>query len=56
MGNREAGDQIVGTGGLRTLRFGDSRRVKDEMDVLTPKQREAVRERAKGELKMRKQP
>ena len=26
MGNPEAGDQIAGTGGLRKLRFGDSRR------------------------------
>ena len=83
MGNPEAGDQIVGTGGLRKLRFGDSRRGKgkrgglrviyyfwtggpefwlftlydkDEMDDLTPKQREALKERVKGELKMRKQP
>ena len=28
MGNPEAGDQIVGTGGLRKLRFGDLRRGK----------------------------
>jgi hypothetical protein len=81
MGNPEAGDQIVGTGGLRKLRFGDSRRGKgkrgglrviyyfwtggpefwlftlydkDEMDDLTPKQREALKERVKGELKMRR--
>ena len=81
MGNPEAGDQIVGTGGLRKLRFGDSRRGKgkrgglrviyyfwtggpefwlftlydkDEMDDMTPKQREALKERVKGELKMRR--
>jgi len=28
MGNPEAGDQIAGAGGLRKLRFGDSRRGK----------------------------
>ena len=83
MGNPEAGDQIAGTGGLRKLRFGDSRRGKgkrgglrviyycwtggpefwlftlydkDEMDDLTPKQREVLKERVKGELKMRRQP
>jgi len=81
MGNPEAGDQIVGTGGLRKLRYGDSRRGKgkrgglrviyyfwtggpefwlftlydkDEMDDMTPKQREALKERVKGELKMRR--
>ncbi len=81
MGSPEAGGQIVGTGGLRKLRFGDSRRGKgkrgglrviyyfwtggpefwlftlydkDEMDDLTPKQREVLKERAKGELKMRR--
>ena len=81
MGNPEAGDPIVGTGGLRKLRFGDSRRGKgkrgglrviyyfwtggpefwlftlydkDGMDDLTPKQREALKERVKGELKMRR--
>jgi hypothetical protein len=83
LGNPEAGDQIAGTGGLRKLRFGDSRRGKgkrgglrviyyswtggpefwlftlydkDEMDDLTPKQREVLKERVKGELKMRRQP
>jgi hypothetical protein len=83
MGNPEAGDQIAGTGGLRKLRFGDSRRGKgkrsglrviyywctggpefwlftlydkDEMDDLTPKQREVLKERVKGELKMRRRP
>ena len=83
MGNPEAGDQIVGTGGLRKLRYGDSRRGKgkrgglrviyyfwtggpefwlftlydkDGMDDLTPKQREVLKERVKGELKMRRQP
>ena len=29
---------------------------KDEMDDLTPKQREVLKERVKGELKMRRQP
>ena len=29
---------------------------KDEMDDLTPKQREILKERVKGELKMRRQP
>jgi hypothetical protein len=83
MGNPEAGAQIAGTGGLRKLRFGDSRRGKgkrgglrviyycwtggpefwlftlydkDQMDDLTPKQREVLKERVKGELKMRRQP
>ena len=83
LGNPEAGDQIAGTGGLRKLRFGDSRRGKgkrgglrviyyswtggpefwlitlydkDELDDLTPKQREVLKERVKGELKMRRRP
>lgn len=81
MANSEAGDQIVGTGGLRKLCFSDSRRSKgkrgglrviyyfwtggpefwlftlydkDEMEELTPKQRQALKERVKGELKMRR--
>ncbi len=29
---------------------------KDEMDDLTPKQREVLKERVKGELKMRRKP
>jgi hypothetical protein len=29
---------------------------KDEMDDLTPKQREVLKQRVKGELKMRRQP
>ena len=81
MTNPEAGDLIAGTGGLRKLRFGDTRRAKgkrgglrviyycwtggpefwlftlydkDELSDLTPKQRAVLKERAKGELKMRK--
>ena len=81
MGNPEAGDLIAGTGGLRKLRFGDTRRArrkrgglrviyyywtggpefwlftlydKDEMSDLTPKQRAALKERIKDELKMRR--
>ncbi len=81
MANPAAGDLIEGTGGLRKLRFGDSRRSKgkrsglrviyyywtggpefwlftlydkDEMSDLTPKQRAALKERVKDELKMRK--
>jgi len=77
----EAGDLIAGTGGLRKLRFGDTRRArgkrgglrviyyywtggpefwlftlydKDEMSDLTPKQRAALKERIKDELKMRR--
>lgn len=81
MVNPEAGDVIEGTGGLRKLRFGDSRRSKgkrgglrviyyfwsggpefwlftlydkDEAADLTPKQRALLKERVKGELKMRR--
>ena len=81
MANPEAGDVIEGTGGLRKLRFGDSRRSKgkrgglrviyyfwsgghefwlftlydkDEAADLTPKQRALLKERVKGELKMRR--
>lgn len=81
MANPEAGDPIEGAGGLRKLRFGDSRRSKgkrgglrviyyywtggsefwlftlygkDEMSDLTPKQRAALKELVKRELKMRK--
>jgi hypothetical protein len=81
MANPAAGDLIEGTGGLRKLRFGDSRRSKgkrgglrviyyywtggpefwlftlydkDEMSDLTPKQRAALKERVKDELKLRK--
>jgi len=64
----EAGDVIEGTGGLRKLRFGDAKRGKgkrsglrviftlynkDEADDLTPKQRTALREFVKTELKIR---
>ena len=79
--NPEAGDIIEGTGGLRKLRFGDSRRSKgkrgglrviyyfwsggpefwlftlydkDEAADLTPKQRVLLKERVKGELKVRR--
>jgi hypothetical protein len=81
MVNPTAGDLIEGTGGLRKVRFGDSRRSKgkrgglrviyyywmggpefwlftlydkDEMADLTPKQRAALKERVKDELKMRR--
>jgi hypothetical protein len=81
MTNPAAGDVIEGTGGLRKLRFGDSRRSKgkrgglrviyyywtggpefwlftlydkDEMSDLTPKQRAALKERVKDELRMRR--
>jgi|SRR5205085_1215916 len=81
MTNPAAGDVIEGTGGLRKLRFGDSRRSKgkrgglrvmyyywtggpefwlftlydkDKMSDLTPKQRAALKERVKAELKMRR--
>jgi hypothetical protein len=81
MANPAAGDLIEGTGGLRKLRFGDSRRSKgkrgglrviyyywtggpefwlftlydkDEMSDLTSKQRAALKDRVKDELKMRK--
>jgi len=81
MANPVAGDLIEGTGGLRKVRFGDSRRSKgkrgglrviyyywtggpefwlftlydkDEMADLTPKQRAALKERVKDELKMRR--
>jgi hypothetical protein len=81
MANPVAGDLIEGTGGLRKVRFGDSRRSKgkrgglrviyyywtggpefwlftlydkDEMADLTLKQRAALKERVKDELKMRK--
>ena len=81
MANPVAGDLIEGTGGLRKVGFGDSRRSKgkrgglrviyyywtggpvfwlftlydkDEMGDLTPKQRAALKERVKDELKMRK--
>jgi hypothetical protein len=79
--NPAARDLIEGTGGLRKLRFVDSRRSKgkrgglrviyyywtdgpefwpfnlydeDEMSDLTPKQRAALKERIKDELKMRR--
>jgi hypothetical protein len=81
MVNPVAGDLIEGTGGLRKLRFKDSRRSKgkrgglrvifyywtggpefwlftlydkDEMSDLTPKQRVALKEIIKDELKMRR--
>lgn len=81
MANPAAGDLIEGTGGLRKVRFGDSRRLKgkrgglrviyyywtggpefwlftlydkNEMSDLTPKQRAALKERVKDELKMRR--
>ena len=81
MVNAEAGDLIEGTGGLRKLRFGDTRRSKgkrgglrviyyfwtagpefwlftlygkDELSDLTPRQRAALKELVKGELKVRK--
>jgi hypothetical protein len=81
MADPEAGDVIEGTGGLRKLRFGDSRRSKgkrgglrviyyywnggpefwlftlygkDEAADLTPKQRAQLKDRVKGELKMRR--
>jgi hypothetical protein len=80
MVNPAAGDLIEGTGGLRKLRFADSRRGKgkrgglrviyyywtrasefwlftlydkDEMADLTAKQRAALKELVKTELKMR---
>jgi len=81
MVNPAAGDLIEGTGGLRKLRFADSRRSKgkrgglrvifyywtagpefrlftvydkDEMSDLTAKQRTALKELVKTELKMRR--
>jgi hypothetical protein len=82
MVNPAAGDLIEGTGGLRKMRFKDSRRSKgkrgglrviyyywaggpefwlftlydkDEMSDLTPKQRAALKELIKAELKMRRE-
>ena len=81
MANSAAGDLIEGTGGLRKLRFGDSRRSKgkrgglrviyyywtggpefwlfalydkNEMSDLLPKQRAALKERIKNELRKRR--
>jgi hypothetical protein len=81
MANSAAGDLIEGTGGLRKLRFGDSRRSKgkrgglrviyyywtrgsefwlfalydkNEMSDLLPKQRVALKERVKDELRKRR--
>jgi len=81
MVNPVAGDLIEGTGGLRKVRFADSRRGKgkrgglrviyyywtggpefwlftlydkDEMSDLKAKQREALKELVKAELKMRR--
>jgi len=81
MANSAAGDLIEGTGGLRKLRFGDSRRSKgkrgglrviyyywtggpefwlfalydkNEMSDLLPKQRAALKERVKDELRKRR--
>ena len=81
MDNPEAGEVIEGTGGLRKVRFADSRRAKgkrgglrviyyywtggpefwlftlydkDEMADLSPRQRAELKERVKGELKMRR--
>lgn len=81
MANPEAGDLIEGAGGLRKLRFGDSRRAKgkrgglrviyyywtggpefwlftlynkDELADLAPKQKTALKERLKDELRMKR--
>lgn len=81
MADPQAGDMIPGAGGLRKVRFGDSRRGKgkrgglrviyywwiggpefwlftlydkDQMDDLTAKEREALRDRVKAEIDARK--
>ena len=81
MSNPETGDAIPGTGGLRKVRFGDSRRGKgkrgglrviyywwiggpefwlftvydkDEMEDLTARQREVLKEYVKRELRARR--